>query len=110
MRKIPIVGTALCLPPLVPGVASFELEMSAYWYVKTGEATYLRATDAVSENRFGELDAFARMKALQGWAILGFQVPFEWEAGRLVSQPQATDVRQPWATEIGLIQSPRYGR
>ena len=70
MRNIPIVGAAVCYPPLANGVTYYAPESIAYWLVKNLEATYLRPADAVSDARAGELAAASAFAATIAWANL----------------------------------------
>lgn len=70
MRTIAVVGAAVCYPPLATGVTYYATESLAYWLVKNLEATYLRASDAVSDARAGELAAAIAFSASLAWANL----------------------------------------
>jgi hypothetical protein len=70
MRNIPIVGAAVCYPPLATGVTFYAPESVAYWFVKLNEATYLNSRDAVSDARAGELAAAVAWSAALAWANL----------------------------------------
>lgn len=70
MRTIAVVGAAVCYPPLATGVTYYAPESVAYLFVKNLEATYLRASDAVSDARAGELAAATAFAGSVAWANL----------------------------------------
>ena len=85
MRKILMVGTPLVTQIVAGGATSlmeegvekYVPEDTAYWLVKTGEATYVYPADTVSEARYGELVAIRLMRGAQQWAQIftGGRVP-----------------------------------